>query len=79
MKVGRRSVTLGIGAALAVAMEARGDEEDRVHPMMLTGQDSWFRMIIVGYQFPKNTKDEWDSNWLIIDGSGRLTGREWRF
>ena len=50
-----------------------------MHPMMLTGQDSWFRMIIVGYQFPKNTKDEWDSNWLIIDGSGRLTGREWRF
>lgn len=79
MKIDRRSVALGIGAALVVPMDARGDEKGRVHPMVLTGENSWFRLKIAGYQFPDNVNDEWDSNWLIIDGSVRLTGREWRF
>jgi hypothetical protein len=47
--------------------------------MLLTGDESWFRLVIAGYQFPEITNDEWDSNWLIVDGSVSLTGREWRF
>ncbi|WP_156400382.1 hypothetical protein [Caulobacter sp. Root655] len=35
--------------------------------------------MIVDYQFPKIIDDEWDSNWLIVDGAVRLAGREWRF
>jgi hypothetical protein len=47
--------------------------------MVLTGGDSWFRLIIAGYQFPDNNNDEWDSDWLFIDGSVRLNGKEWSF
>ncbi len=79
MDLNRRAVTLGVCLAVVEAMEARGAEGDHVQPMVLTGGDSWFRLIIARYQFPDNTTDEWDSNWLIIDGSVRLNGREWRF
>jgi hypothetical protein len=47
--------------------------------MVLTGEDSWFGLVITGYQFPEISNDEWDSNWLIIDGSVSLSGREWHF
>jgi hypothetical protein len=77
MNLNRRAATLGIGLAVVGAMEARGAEEDHVPQMVLTGGDSW--LIIVRYQFPENTTDEWDSNWLIIDGSVRLNGKDWRF
>ena len=50
-----------------------------MHPMVLMSGDSWFRMIVARYQFPNNNNDEWDSNWLIIDGSVRLNGKEWQF
>lgn len=53
--------------------------EKRENFVTLTGDDSSVRLTIVGYQFPEIIGDEWDSNWLIVDGSARLEGREWRF
>jgi hypothetical protein len=53
--------------------------EKRGHFVTLTGDDSSVRLTIVGYQFPEIIGDEWDSNWLIVDGSASLEGRDWRF
>lgn len=37
--------------------------------MKLLGQDnSFFELTILGYQFPELTGDEWDANWLKIQG-----------
>jgi len=47
--------------------------------MLLSAEDSWFKLTIADYQFHNDTHDKWDSNWLIIDGSVRLAGRHWRF
>jgi hypothetical protein len=47
--------------------------------MLLSAEDSWFKLTIADYQFHNDTHDKWDSNWLIIDGSVRLAGRDWRF
>jgi hypothetical protein len=79
MKLGRRAVTFGIGAAIFGAAEARGGDGNPVGQMILASEDSSVRLRVVGYQFPDIIDDEWDSNWLIIDGSVSLAGREWRF
>jgi hypothetical protein len=79
MKLNRRSAVLGIGTVLAGAEGTLGRDGRQVHTMVLTGSDSWFRLNVAGYQFPGISNDEWDSNWLIIDGAVRLDGREWRF
>ena len=47
--------------------------------MVLAGDNSWFQLTIDRYQFPHNTNDEWDSNWLVVEGQVRLDGREWMF
>jgi hypothetical protein len=39
---------------------------------------SWFRLRIVGYQFPDAT-DLDDANWLMISGECSLEGRQWTF
>lgn len=31
------------------------------------------------YQFPEITDDDWDSNWLIINGNAVLDGKSWSF
>ncbi len=48
-------------------------------PMVLASDDSWFRLAIFDYQFPRETEDRWDANWLMISGSVRLLGRNWKF
>ena len=45
----------------------------------LEGEEAWLRMSIVRYQFPQTENDEWDSNWLIIEGHVSLGGRIWEF
>ncbi|QUD88274.1 WapI family immunity protein [Phenylobacterium montanum] len=60
-------------------VNASADEGNSLVPMALANGDSWFRLTIASYQFPQITDDEWDSNWLVIDGSARLNGKEWRF
>jgi hypothetical protein len=40
--------------------------------------NSWFRLRIVGYQFPEAT-DLDDANWLMINGDCSLAGRQWTF
>lgn len=52
---------------------------DETSAMVLEGRESWFRLSIVQYQFPQIKEDEWDSNWLIIDGHVCIEGKEWRF
>jgi hypothetical protein len=47
--------------------------------MLIESDGSWFRMRIIGYQFPENEHDVWDSNWLIIAGRVCIDGREWQF
>ena len=79
MALNRRTAAIAMGLVLVGAIRAQGSEVDRVPPMVLEAGDSWFRLIVAGYQFPNNNDDEWDSNWLIIDGSVRLDGKEWRF
>ena len=39
----------------------------------------FFELEIAGYQFPKNSDDQWDSNWLNIAGKVSLDGRAWKF
>ncbi|GJL96154.1 MAG: hypothetical protein DHS20C05_25590 [Hyphococcus sp.] len=34
---------------------------------------------VAGYEFPQNTEDRWDSNWLMIGGTASLGGRQWQF
>ena len=50
-----------------------------MEPMLLSNGSSWFQLQITNYQFPGIEKDEWDSNWLIVEGSVRLSDREWHF
>lgn len=79
MKLDRRAMTLGLGVALFGAAEARGDDGNVVGQVILASDESSLRLRLVDYQFPDNVDDEWDSNWLIVDGAVSLTGREWRF
>ena len=37
------------------------------------------RVRVERYQFPEITKDEWDSNWLIIRGDVDLDGKSWSY
>ena len=37
--------------------------------MRLTAGDTRFELRIVGYQFPANATAEYDSNWLVVQGS----------
>jgi hypothetical protein len=68
-----------MGMALAIGWRANAEPGAEAAPMILTGDDSWFRLVIVGYQFPENVEGDGDSNWLMINGEVRLSGREWRF
>ncbi|MDJ0959337.1 MAG: hypothetical protein QNJ88_01680 [Acidimicrobiia bacterium] len=40
--------------------------------------DQAVELSIVGYQF-ENASDEWDRNWLVVEGHVHLPGQEWRF
>jgi len=37
------------------------------------------RLRLLGYQFPNDENDEWDSNWLIVEGRAALDGKSWEF
>lgn len=52
---------------------------DEAEAVSLEGEDAWLRISIVRYQFPQTENDEWDSNWLIIEGHVSLGGRIWKF
>lgn len=52
---------------------------DEATAMSLQSQDGWLRISIMRYQFPKIDNDEWDSNWLVIEGHASIGGRVWRF
>jgi hypothetical protein len=46
--------------------------------MELSGPDGdKLELMLVGYQFPCSSKDEWDANWLIIRTRATIAGREW--
>jgi hypothetical protein len=58
---------------------ACNDGRFELEPMVLAGDNSGCRLTILGYQFPDDTTDEYDSNWLVIGGEVWLDGREWQF
>lgn len=43
------------------------------------GPTGSLRIGVERYQFPKITDDDWDSNWLIINGDAVLDGKSWTF
>ncbi|MFI4936084.1 MAG: hypothetical protein ACHP7N_15835 [Caulobacterales bacterium] len=45
----------------------------------LEGQDGSLRLSVLRYQYPEIEDDEWDSNWLVVEGRVSLNGKEWRF
>ncbi len=47
--------------------------------MRLATRDTWFEMRIAGYQFPNNSTADYDSNWLIVEGTVRHPRGDWRF
>src|SRR5947209_7512259 len=47
--------------------------------MTLEGQGCSLHLRILGYEYPGIETDEWDSNWLVIEGRAKLQGREWQF
>lgn len=57
----------------------RPPEDETADAATFLGRDAWFLLTISGYQFPNVSDDEWDSNWLVIEGHVNLRGREWRF
>lgn len=79
MALDRRGVTFGLGAAMFGAPEAFAGEGNPEKWVTLAGEESSLRLRVVGYQFPDITDDEWDSNWLVVDGVVVLEGRQWRF
>lgn len=47
--------------------------------MILEGPEGRLELTVVRYQFPEQTEDWWDANWLIAQGRVRLKGRGWVF
>lgn len=47
--------------------------------MRLASRDTRFELRIVGYQFPGDATAEYDSNWLVIEGSVWHPRGDWRF
>ncbi len=45
----------------------------------LKGPRGALQLRLAGYQFPSITSDEWDANWLIVQGSASLDGKAWDF
>lgn len=43
------------------------------------GPTGSLRIGVESYQFPDISDDEWDSNWLIINGDAALNGDSWTF
>lgn len=48
-------------------------------PAIFEGPTGSLRISVEGYQFPKITDDDWDSNWLIVNGDAVLDGKLWTF
>jgi len=46
---------------------------------VLSADDSWLGLKILGYQFPHETHDPYDSNWLMISGNVGIKGQSWTF
>lgn len=51
----------------------------RPHHMLLRSRDNSLNLKILGYQFPGNQNDEYDSNWLVVEGTATVHGRSWTF
>ncbi|MBC9031834.1 hypothetical protein IAG41_05475 [Sphingomonas sp. JC676] len=48
-------------------------------PATFEGPTGSLRIGVERYQFPEITGDDWDSNWLIINGDAVLDGKSWTF
>lgn len=43
------------------------------------GSTGSLRIGVERYQFPEITDDDWDSNWLIVNGNAVIDGKSWSF
>lgn len=50
--------------------------ENEAHAIF-EGSTGSLRISVERYQFPEITDDDWDSNWLIINGDAVLDGKSW--
>ena len=39
----------------------------------------WFELTFMGYQFPGTTDNNWDANWLVVEGRISLSRCSWSF
>jgi hypothetical protein len=46
---------------------------------VFSADESWLGLKILGYQFPDETHDPYDSNWLMISGHVGIKGQSWTF
>jgi hypothetical protein len=47
--------------------------------MQLNSGLNRFQLRLVGYQFPHIANENYDSNWLVVEGSVKHAGGEWTF
>ena len=47
--------------------------------MHLKSSTDSLELRIRGYQFPGNSSDEYDSNWLVVEGKASTAGQAWTF
>lgn len=59
----------------AVSYAARVENEAAT----FEGPTGSLRIGVECYQFPEITDDDWDSNWLIINGDAVVDGKSWTF
>ncbi|MFT4076566.1 MAG: hypothetical protein QM647_13665 [Asticcacaulis sp.] len=69
---------LGKKRALALETAASNDLLDQGDALLANGE-SWLGLKIVGYQFPNEIRDAYDSNWLMVLGHAGIDGRSWSF
>lgn len=55
------------------------DETESLGAVRFQGLRSSLELTIRQYQFPDIEGDEWDSNWLVVEGSVDINGTKWTF
>jgi hypothetical protein len=75
MKTRRRVIQ---GACAVAAAVGGGAAAGAIQGADFRNGNSWFRLRVVGYQFPDADNVD-DANWLMINGECSLEGRQWAF
>lgn len=62
-----------------IASGRYGGRVESVAPTTFEGPTGSLSITVERYEFPEITNDEWDSNWLIVNGHAVLDGKSWSF